>query len=229
MPAEPAASWLSERLGLVAALRALVGQHAVPWGKAAMRGLTATALLTALATLLLPASAIGQRAPPQGNSGVSQYLEVVPTAGGGRPSGTLHGGGGPGSPSISDPTGGNHSGSPLRGVVAPATRGALRHLGPEGRGVLALAAATAPVNQTRGQVAQSGSRAKPGPGSTPLRESVPASTSEGASSPLHTLARALTGSSTHGGLGTLLPVIMAVAVLGAGLLAVRRHRRRHTA
>src|SRR2546421_8033190 len=50
------------------------------------------------APAILPATAIAKRhviAPP-GNSGVSQYVETVPTAQGGRPTSSLHGHGGGG-------------------------------------------------------------------------------------------------------------------------------------
>ena len=100
----------------------------------------------ALALLLaLPASAEASKtiAPP-GNSGVGQYVETVPTAGGGRPTSTVHPGGGavghPGGPGGTSSGGGAGGGS----AITPSTQHALAAQGPAGVAAAALAEATAP-------------------------------------------------------------------------------------
>ena len=86
-----------------------------------MRSLLLTLLALAGAT---PAAAQTTKVAPPGNSGVNEYLETVPTAGGGEPSST-HGSGG--------------------GASLPASvRSALAKQGPDGRAALSTAEAGAP-------------------------------------------------------------------------------------
>ncbi|MGA8718358.1 MAG: hypothetical protein WB557_10160, partial [Solirubrobacteraceae bacterium] len=91
------------------------------------------ALAILLATPAWAQARVHAIAPP-GNSGVSQYLETVPTAGGNQPTNTVHpraggvgagGSGGPGS------TGGN-GGSGAVVHIAPSTQRALAEKGPDG-------------------------------------------------------------------------------------------------
>lgn len=169
-----------------------------------------------LALLLIPAAASAHQrtiAPP-GNSGVNQYVEVVPTAGGGRPSGTIPGG---------ETGGSDHS-----GTLSPGTRRALARGGLDGRGVAALATATAPTaagSSGSGPSRGSDGRGSHGHGSAAGKAGNPVPASAGSSmSPLVTLGRAITGASTPGGLGPLLPVILAVIAVGGAALALRRRR-----
>jgi len=154
-----------------------------------------------LIALLLPASAVARTrtvAPP-GNSGVSQYLETIPTAKGGRPTGTIHQG-----------TGGS-------GTLSPAIQRAFARQGAAGRSAAALANATVPVSAHSQSGRSTGARA--------VASQPPAASSGSGGSPASSLAKALTGSSGGGGLGTLLPVILVVCAIGGGVLALLRRRR----
>jgi hypothetical protein len=75
-------------------------------------------------------SPVGASNAPPGNSGVDQYLETVPDAGGGRPAGS----------------GGASHQTPL----ATTTQRALRDLGADGRAVQRLAETTAPAAKPSG-------------------------------------------------------------------------------
>jgi hypothetical protein len=52
------------------------------------------------------------------------------------------------------------------------------------------------------------------------------SSSDRGGTPLSTLVDALTGSSTDGGMGALLPAILILSAIGGGAIAVLRHRAR---
>jgi hypothetical protein len=80
-----------------------------------------------LAALAFPASSMAAQVAPPGNSGVSEYRESIPSAGGNTPtSGGKHG---------------NHGGAPL----SRHAQRALRAQGPSGLAAARLAAATAPA------------------------------------------------------------------------------------
>jgi hypothetical protein len=169
-----------------------------------MKGL-ATGLLIAV-SLLLPAGASAHTvvAPP-GNSGVSQYLEVVPSANGGRPSGPIA------------------SGATGQRTLSPATERAFARQGAVGRSAAALANATAPIG---GQaIAEPGGHST-AHGSLGVGAAAPSAASAGGESPASSLAKALSGSAGGGGLGLWLPVILAGCAVGGGVLALIR--RRHT-
>ena len=141
------------------------------------------------------ASARTRTLAPPGNSAISQYVEVVPTASDGRPAATIH------------PAGGPRSGGPGTGQSGPLSRRATAQLdarGQAGRGVASLVRSTAPA----------------GPGS-----GRPQALTSGGGSPVGSVLRALTGSSSSGGLGVLLPLILAASFLGAGAVALLRRRR----
>jgi hypothetical protein len=168
-----------------------------------MRSLSAALLIL----LFLPASALARATatPPPGNSAVSQYLEVVPTVNGSRPSTAIGTSGAHG-------TGGAGTTSPL----SPSVARALARRGASGRGVIALANAT-------------GVAARPSPGRVRRREPAMLSHRTGGRSargtaPATALAGALTGSSD--GLSPwLLPILIAIALGGGVMAAVRRRRR----
>lgn len=75
--------------------------------------------------LLSPGTALGATVAPSGNSSVSQYIETVPTAGGGRPSSVLPHHEGPSS-------------------ISAATQAAMAALGASGEAAAALDVADAP-------------------------------------------------------------------------------------
>ena len=154
---------------------------------------------------------------PPGNSGVSQYLETVPTAGGNQPTNTVHpraggvgagGSGGPGS------TGGN-GGSGAVVNIAPSTQRALAGKGPDGVAAAALAQATAPRGGSSNMSARGGAAAS---------SAQVASTDAGAS-PTASVFKALTGSTGGGGVGPLLPIVLIGSVLAAAGLGLTRRRR----
>ena len=165
--------------------------------------------------LALPAPASAQArvhtiAPP-GNSGVGQYVETVPTADGGQPTSTIHSGGVGGAVG----RGGSGGGPSGGGAIAPATQRALARQGPAGDATAALARATAP---RRARPA-----ARAGGGRTQATGSL-ATGSEG-SSPSTSVLKALTGSTSGGGLGPLLPIALIGSVLAAAVLTLVRRRR----
>ncbi|HWF74391.1 MAG TPA: hypothetical protein VG186_13670 [Solirubrobacteraceae bacterium] len=158
------------------------------------------AVIALLVSLVLPTSAVaakGTIAPP-GNSGVSQYQEDVPTAKGSQPSNTIAPGGGTNGPGSSS------------GALSPSTVRALDKQGSAGRKAAALAQATAP------RIGR--------PAGPPAVKTVGGSQTSG-SSPVSSVVKALTGSSSSGGLGPLLPIILIASLLGAVALALVRRRR----
>lgn len=177
----------------------------------------------------VPASAqarVHTIAPP-GNSGVGQYLETVPTAGGAQPTNTVHpvvggvggsngSGGSHGSGGSSGSTGpGGGAGSPGGGAISSSTQRALAGQGPTGAAAAALAQATAPPRSPR----------PAGSDHRLASSAVSAASTGGGSSPASSVLKSLTGSTSAGGLGPLLPSLLIASVLGAAVLALLRRRR----
>jgi hypothetical protein len=164
------------------------------------------ALLVGLSILLLTpalASARGRTVAPPGNSAVNQYVESVPTASGGQPTGTIHAGGTNGSGPSNGP------GGTAGGALPSATATALAHDGSDGAATAAVARATAP------------SRRHPAGTHSSAREP---SAGGGSGSPISAVVGALTGSSAQGGLGLLLPAILLLSAVGAAAIALWRRR-----
>lgn len=184
-----------------------------------LRSWSPVAFAVVLAATALPAPAAakhGHLAPP-GNSGIGQYVEVIPTASGSRPTTTLHGqGGARGS--------GTHSGtlSPLpewamggSAGVSGATAQALSAEGPAGVAATNLARATDPAGATARH-----------PGTRGLGGAAAPARSVGGSPPaVGSVLGTLTGSSSSGGVGLLLPVLLIITLVGAGALALTRRRK----
>ena len=166
------------------------------------------ASLVLIGSSAVPAS--GQEAQvvaPPGNSGVQEYLEVVPAAGGDR----LAPGGGQAAPTHGEA--GRTSPTP-REVFGPRTARALSRLGPDGRAAAALAAAGAPSD------ARAAGR---NPTKTALRRG--SVTSEADAGRAEAVASALAGSG--GGMGLAFPLLLLGTLTTAlGLLATRRVTRR---
>jgi hypothetical protein len=181
----------------------------------------ASALLAVLLLAAAPASAAPQAVPP-GHSGASQYTETLPTAGGEQPTAEIHGagvtapGGGGGNSSgggSGAATGGDGGGESTAGA-APAPSPAeslgtqnakrLEKLGAEGKAAARLAAAggaaTSPANDARRPAAADGS------------------------SPVKQVVGQLTGTSDSGGMGLLLPLLIAMTVLVAIAVVFTRRR-----
>ena len=139
---------------------------------------------------------------PPGNSGVQEYLEVVPSAGGDRPAG--RGGGQEAGRAAPTP----------REVLGTRTARALNRLGPDGRAAAAVAAAGAP-NDAR---AAKPDRHKPASGSRPV-------TAEADGGGAEAVAGALAGSG--GGMGLGFPLLLlGTLAMALALLASRRAARR---
>ena len=171
----------------------------------AVRVRTSTlALAVALAALLLaPGAASAKHCPghsrsPAGNSQSDQYAETVPGACGHDASG-----------------GGFSHGSP--GTTPPATQQQLQSLGPAGRATSTFAQETSPGGKALRRAART-------PGASGVR--VPAGKGDGTSlgSVLAALSRALTGDSSGGGVGILLPLVLAAVTAGGIAIFVRRRR-----
>jgi hypothetical protein len=169
------------------------------------------------------AEASNRTIAPPGNSGVGQYVETVPTAGGGRPTDTVHPGGGaghsggPGGTSSGGPSGtsGGSGGGGGGSAITASTAHALAQQGPVGAAAAALAEATAP------QKPRSSARANsPGPAG-----SIPAASASQGSSPAASVFKALSGSTSGGGLGPVLPIVLIGSALAAAVLALMRRRR----
>lgn len=159
-------------------------------------------VLLALALGLGAQPAIAKRrvlAPP-GNSAIGQYVEVIPTASGPTPVSALQGGGGSGGR-------GGAGALPRSAAKALAARGAA------GKAVAKLVRATAP---------STGPSARRHSAAASARPAVRAGSARSAPSAAGSVLKALTGSSPSGGLGLLLPVLLALALVGGGLLALRR-------
>jgi hypothetical protein len=183
-------------------------------------------IVLALAVVLaLPAAASARghhkSVFPTGNSGINQYLEVVPSATGGQPANTIHthhngGGGAAGGGGSSGSSGGGPSG----GAVAPSTTHALASSGALGSTAAALAQASAPSG-VHGISSSTGSH-------TRAHGNEPPAASQGAV-PHHSTASgvldAFTGSASHGGLGSLLPALLIVCAVGAIVAVIRRRPR----
>ncbi len=171
--------------------------------------------------LLMPAATLAQGAgkgkiAPPGNSGVSQYVEDVPTVKGGKPSSSIvlppTGTGGPGDGSSSGGSGGGQSSSSgaTGGAVpapstatlpAPVTR-TLEHNGQTGKSAVALAQATAPVVTKQ----------------KPVTPKLP-------TPPTDAVLRSLEGSAGGGGMGAFLPIFLVATLVllsAAGILTRRR-------
>ena len=165
--------------------------------------------------LAAPATAFGRGSPfPAGNSAVGQYVEVIPTASGGRPSSSVHAG-----------SGSSSSQAAQSNPVTPSTQHALASQGKVGAEAAAVAEATAP-RVTVGRLLQhrrgtAGSRSAPAASQPAVYSGPPAPKRSSTSQ----LVAALTGSATHGGLGTLMPVLLVAAAAGAVVIALRRRRQ----
>lgn len=193
-----------------------------------------------LVSLALPAAASAHKTPfPTGNSGVNQYLEIVPSATGGQPSNSIHpksgiGGGSGGGKGGSGSSGSGGSASGASGpsgsasgtsgptgssaALAPATTHALVARGQDGVRAAALALASAPAG-LHGTPAARSTRSGASEVTTPT--SGPAPNRSAASGVLD----AFSGSAANGGLGPILPAALIVAMIGAAVAVIRRRTR----
>jgi hypothetical protein len=176
----------------------------------------ATTVLVACMLFVVPCTAWSQapqtNAPP-GNSGIDEYLETVPSAGGDKPSQpAAQGGAGNGSSSSaggqSGPSGNGGSGG---AKLSPAERKRLDQLGPDGKALADVVDATSPGHAS---AQPDGTTAKPfstapvaGEGRSPLSEAL----------------RAAVGLDGGGAMGFVLPATLLASLIGlVGLAVVRR-------
>jgi hypothetical protein len=180
--------------------------------------------LALIAVLALPASAAARGgthtiAPP-GNSGVSQYVETVPTAHGGQPTTSVHGRGSahPGG------SGGGSGGAGGAGAISPSTERRIAAQGATGAAAAAFIQATAPSGtHAAANADKAGTNA--GTSNGVGASGAPLSQGEGAS-PASAVFHALTGSAASGGLGSvLLPIILVASLVVVSALAIVRRRR----
>jgi hypothetical protein len=173
------------------------------------------AALGLVMALLLPASALakGHTFAPPGNSGVNQYVESVPTAGGKKPANSVHPSGGGGGVS-----GGGGGGG---GSISPSTQQQFAHQGAAGTAAVALARATAPSG---GSSSRRAGRHGSGQSGSGTATGAPITKAAAGFSPVSSLFKAFTGSSS-GGLGAFLPIILVVSALAAMAAAIFRRRR----
>lgn len=149
---------------------------------------------------------------PPGNSGIDQYTESIPGAGGNHPTSGGHGGGG-GNPS----------------AVSPSVIRMLNSQGPAGRGAARLATATAPNLRGTGADSTGGAgrnaTAGNGGGSRAASGGNDASGSAGSGSGAKAIGAELTGSGADTGMGIWLPIILGSTLAAALALTVLRWRR----
>ncbi|MBI5103921.1 MAG: hypothetical protein HZB46_02830 [Solirubrobacterales bacterium] len=161
--------------------------------------------LVALAALLLlaPAAEAQQVNAPPGNSGITQYLEVVPNAGG------------------NASTRGKR-----KDDATPLTRSEQRRLarrGTEGQALAAAIAKSADPAPSAGGTSSAKRNGKARPASAATTRA--AATTQPASSS-SSVAAALTSSGDEGGMGSWLPILMVASLLTVLVAVFARSRRR---
>jgi hypothetical protein len=173
-------------------------------------GVSAFRITVALfvATLALPASALAVTCAPPGNSGIDQYFETIP-----------------GASCNQAPPGSGPAGSPGAVQLTPGQRRQLASLGPAGRAVAQFVAATAPAIEGTGPRSSEGT-GPPSPQTGGKRAAPiliaaapPATTGE---SPIMGMLKPIVSGSAPGGVGILLPIFLAAALLLAVVTVLRR-------
>jgi hypothetical protein len=158
---------------------------------------------------------------PPGNSGIDQYTESIPGAGGNHPTSGGHGGGNVGG------GGGNPS------AVSPSVIRTLSSQGPAGRGAARLATATAPnlrgtgadSIRAAGRNASTGNGGGNGGSERGTSRGNGAGDSAGSGSAAKAIGAELTGSGADTGMGIWLPIILGSTLAAALALTVLRWRR----
>jgi hypothetical protein len=153
-----------------------------------------------LAALVLPAGALAVTCAPPGNSGIDQYFETIP-----------------GASCNQAPPGSGPASSSGASQLTPGQRRQLASLGPAGRAVAQFVAATAPAIEGTGPSSPQtgGKRASP----ILIAAAPPAASGE---SPIVGLLRPIVSGSAPGGVGILLPIFLAAALLLALVMVLRR-------
>ena len=157
----------------------------------------AAAIALGLALCAATPAAADTIAPP-GNSGVDQYMEVVPSAKG------------PSAP-----------GTPQRALSSTVQRKLQSH-GAEGRQLAQIVKTTAPAQPATTKRSQP-NRSAAGPGGTHHAASRPAPVPRG-DSPLASVAKAIGDGSGSGGMGPVLPLLLVVSTTVLAGVALWRRR-----
>jgi hypothetical protein len=156
------------------------------------------AAITAALVLCAAAPAAADTIAPPGNSGVDQYMEVVPSAKG------------PSAP-----------GTQQRALSSTVKRKLQSH-GAEGRQLAQIVKTTAPAQPATTKRSQP-KRGATGPAVTHQAASRPAPVPRGAS-PLASVAKAIGDGSGSGGMGPVLPLLLVVSTTVLAALALWRRR-----
>lgn len=154
----------------------------------------------------MPASALGATCAPPGNSGVNQYVEVVPGVSCNHPSS------GPGSGNSGHGSGGGH--------LSPTTNQQLSNSGGAGKAVQQLVASSGTGQPSGGSHKH---HPKGGGTSSPTHVITPVNAS--GRSPLSALLHPILTGSGADGLGLILPVGLAAILAFMVLIALLRRRR----
>jgi hypothetical protein len=157
--------------------------------------------------LVFPAGAAAVTCAPPGNSGVDQYFETIPGAScNAAPPGS--GGGGAGA-----------------GHLPPAQSHQLAAQGAAGRAVERLVSSTAPAQDQSAKVSPHTGRSR-GKSSTSIQPTVIAPQAANGQGPVGGLVNPIVSGSAAGGIGILLPICLAGALVLAAAVVLRRLLRR---
>lgn len=172
------------------------------------------------ALFALPSAASAGSCAPPGNSGVDQYFETVPGAGCNQGPGGSGGGGNNG--------GNGHNGGGGGGThLSPSTNHQLASQGAAGRAVQRLVSSTAPTLTGSNANHQTGSKQRgknqQNNGVSGAKVTIPSAPGRGLIAAL--LHPILSGSTSSGGTGLVLPILLAAILVAAiGALILRRRR-----
>lgn len=194
--------------------------------------LVAAAVVLVPLALFAPQSASAQSngTVPSGNSAISEYLESIPTASGGKSTTKIHrshggrsgaaspsGNGGSGTGTGGGGANGGGGGSGQTGALSSSSYRDLSSQGTIGAQDAAFARSTAPAAPRHSSTPGSSGASSSGAGS-----------SGNSVSPASAVLKSLTGSASSGGLGALLPAILVLVAVAGGVVSLLR-RRAHRA
>jgi hypothetical protein len=186
---------------------------------------TLLSIVIAAGVLAPAAAAKTKNVAPPGNSAISQYVESIPTASGNKPSSSLHSGGGShhgGGTGGGTTSGGGTGGG---GSIPSSTQQQLAASGAAGAQAAALAQATAPTGHRTGRQTIGSSAPGFSTGSPQGSHGSGGAVQGAGASAVHSFETAFTGSSSSSGLGSLLPVILVITLVGSAVMAIVRRRQ----
>lgn len=180
-----------------------------------MRALLRAAAFACVLTVVLPAASLAaQGNVPPGVSGANQYTETLPGPGGNEPTSAISG--------AKQPTGKKAPGTPAQ-ALGTEQAAKLEGLGTEGRAAARLAANGAPGRSGGGGKgsggAGGGAASKTGGATTTATEA-----GHGSGAVSQIVGQVVGSSDSGGGMGLLLPLLIAMSVVAAAAYAVGRRR-----